>query len=608
MPTVSVLSSQIPAKVIVDPVIHMDSSYTYKIEKPGIESTYVDYNASATSISSANITVNTQGNNLVLDRKLILKNVMRFDLTGTPPTGSTNLIPPAGIKDIIALRFYPIQSCTNALNVKINGTSISFNSQEIVDALHRYGVGRDELEQWASIGPSMHDNVANYSDGYGQNISVLGDYYTSNSPVPRGCFEAEILSNTPTTASIIFRWAEPLIISPFIYNHGDSKGLGFLGADTQFLFTYSDLSRCLSIDSVNGPTITSIVPSFVDPQVITARWVTPPYQLSVSDPQLYPYEDYQSILINDTNKLVNAGDSGSYTTRPTTFQYVPSKMLIFVRQRQGDRTYNSADAYFRIDNITINFNNKSGILSNASSEDLYLLSVRNGLKMTSWMDWSEHGGSVLMVDFARDIPMKEGVSVDMLGNYSFYFTINYTNLSNDDMYPSVYVVPIQTGILTLQNLSAGTQLGLVDPGAFSMEDLRDAETEPLSADLRADFIEGGSFLSKAKNLAHSAVNAAKSGVDFVRDHKSEIHDAIQKALPYVKEFSGDAAKALAFAGPLLLGLGCDRCEIYDMFQHDAGFSPMELRAAGLSGGELLGGNKSKTQIVNKRQSRYSKFY
>lgn len=601
MPTVSVLSSQIPAKVIVDPVIHMDSSYTYKIEKAGVESTYVDYAASSTSISSANITVNTQGNNLVLDRKLILKNVMRFDLTGTPPVGSTNLIPPAGIKDIIALRFYPIQSCTNTLNVKINGTSISFNSQEIVDALHRYGVNRDELEQWASIGPSMHDNVADYSDGYGQNISVLGDYYTSNAPVPRGCFEAEILSNTPTTASIVFRWAEPLIISPFIYNHLDSKGLGFLGADTQFLFTYADLSRCLSIDSVNGPTITNVVPSFVDPQIITARWVTPPYQLSVSDPQLYPYEDYQSILVNDTNRSVAAGASDTYTTRPTTYQYVPSKMLIFVRQRQADRTYNTTDSYFRINSVNINFNNKAGILAAADSEDLYLLSVRNGLKMTSWIDWSEHGGSVLMLDFARDIPMKEGISVDMLGNYSFYLTINYTNLSNAAITPSVYLVPIQTGILTLQNLSAGTQLGLVDPGSFSMEDIRAAETEPLSADLRSDFIEGGSLLSKAKNLAHSA---AKSGVGFVKAHKSELHDAIQKALPYVKEFSGDAAKALAFAAPLLLGLGCDKCEIYDMFQHDAGFSPMELRAAGLSGGELLGGNK-KSQV---KSGRYSKFY
>ena len=603
MPSISVLKSNIPAKVIVDPVIHMDSSYTYKIEKPGVESTYIDYSTSGVSTSSANITVNTQGNNMVLDRKLILKNYMKFDLVGTPPTGSTNLIPPGGIKDIIALRFYPIQSCTSNLNIKINGTSISFSSEEIVDALHRYGITRDELEQWASMGPSMHDNVADYSQGYGQNINVLGDYFTSNSPVPRGCFEAEILTNTPTTASISFRWSEPLIISPLIYHRQDSKGLGFMGADTQLIFTYSDLSRCLSIDTVNGPSITSVTPSFLAPQVVTARWITPPYELDVSTPQLYPYEDYQSILINDTNRAVAGGASDSFTTKPTTFQYVPSKMLIFVRQRISDRTYATADSYFRIDGIDIKFNNKAGILTEADTTDLYLLSVRNGLKMTSFIDWSQYGGSVLMIDFAKDIPLKEGVSVDMLGNFSFYCKVNYTNLSSNTITPSVYLVPIQTGILTLQNLSAGTQLGLVEPGSFTMDDLRDAEIEPIDSDLRSDFIEGGSFLSSAKKLAHGAVNAAKSGVGFVKDHKSQIHDAIQKSLPYVKEFSKDAGKALEFAAPLLLGLGCDRCEIYDMFQHDAGYTPMELRAAGLSGGELLGGSK---RVVQK--DRYSKFY
>lgn len=601
MPSISVLKSDIPAKVIVDPVIHMDSSYTYKIEKPGVENSYIDYVATSTSTSSANITINTQGNNMVLDRKLILKNEMQFVLNGTPPVGSVNLIPPAGIKDIIALRFYPIQNCTSNLNIKINGTSISFSANEIVDALHRYGITRDELEQWASIGPSMHDNVAEYSQGYGQNISVLGDYYTSNSPVPRGAFEAEVVANTPTSATIIFRWAEPLMISPLIYHRVDSKGLGFLGADTQVIFTYNDLSRCLSIDTVHGPTITSIIPSFVNPQIITARWVTPPYQLSVSDPQLYPYEDYQSLLVNETSRAVPAGASDTFTSRVTSFQYVPSKMLIYVREQLSDRTFATTDSYFRIDSINIKFNNKVGILSDADSYDLYLLSVRNGLKMTSFNDWYNHGGSVLMVDFGKDIPLPEGVSVDMLGNYSFYCQIRYTNLSNRTITPAVYIVPIQTGILTLQNLSAGTQLGLVDPGSFTMEDLRDAEVEPIDADLRSDFIEGGSILSSAKKLASGALSAAKKGVGFVKDHKQGIHDALQKAMPYLKEYGGDAARAAAFVAPLLLGLGCDRCEIYDMLHHDAGYTPMELRAAGLSGGELLGGNKPV-------KSRYHKFY
>lgn len=607
MPSVSVLQSTLDAKVIVDPVIHMNSEYTYKIEKAGTESTYVTYTASSLSTTSANITVNTQGNNVVLDRKLILKNEMQFDLVGTPPAGSINLIPPSGIKDIIALRFYPIQMCTSVLSVKINGASISFNSSQILDALHRYSLTRDELEQWSSMGPCMHDNVADYSDGYGTNINVLGDYYTSNSPVPRGCFEAQILSNTPTTASIVFSWAEPIIISPFLYNRIDQKGLGFLGADTQFLFTYGDLTRCLSIDSVNGPVITSIVPSFVQAQSITARWVTPPYQLSVSDPQLYPYEDFQSILVTEGNQLIGPGGSNSITTRVTSFSYVPSKMLIYVQKRQGSLTYNDPDSYLRINNITINFNNKAGILSPCDSLDLYLLSIRNGLKMTSWQDWNSHSGSVLMLDFARDIPMKEGISVDMIGNYSFYCTINFTNLSSNvtPFLPSVYVVPIMTGILTIQNLSAGLQLGLVDPGSFSMDDIKAAETEPLDVDLRNDFIEGGAFGSRVKNIASKAVSAAKTGIGFIRDHKSEIHDAIQKALPYVKTFSKDAGKALEVLGPLLLGLGCDCDQVYDMFRNDAGFSPMELRAAGLTvgGGELSGGSRS-----NPRRIQYNKFY
>jgi hypothetical protein len=66
--------------------------------------------------------------------------------------------------------------------------------------------------------------------------------------------------------------------------------------------------------------------------------------------------------------------SATYTFSSISMNQIPDKMIIFVRKSMGTQSYTDTDSFLPIDNISINWNNNSGILSSHTSRDLYNIS------------------------------------------------------------------------------------------------------------------------------------------------------------------------------------------------------------------------------------------
>ena len=85
----------------------------------------------------------------------------------------------------------------------------------------------------------------------------------------------------------------------------------------------------------------------------------------------------------------------------------PEKLYIFARPSKGALNTNALsqqipDSFLRITGLRMNWNNRVGIFSTYTEQDLYKMSVSNGLQDTFY-DWKLNSGSICVVDVTKDI-------------------------------------------------------------------------------------------------------------------------------------------------------------------------------------------------------------
>jgi hypothetical protein len=122
---------------------------------------------------------------------------------------------------------------------------------------------------------------------------------------------------------------------------------------------------------------------------------------------------------------------------------IPDKLIIFVRPSlsQTQTPWNVATTFLVIQNISLNFNNSSGLLSSVSQYSLWQMSVENGStqswgEFSGWQWKSTDGGymapiptqgSLLVLDFAKDIQLNDWLAPGSIGNFNLQFSLNVIN-------------------------------------------------------------------------------------------------------------------------------------------------------------------------------------
>jgi hypothetical protein len=243
--------------------------------------------------------------------------------------------------------------------------------------------------------------------------------------------------------------------------------------------------------SPSGTTLGVIQPA-TSPVMLFKFLSTQPSDL-IQTKNIVPYHDYPRYLSSQANSSAVTAGTNSITLTSNNLQInqIPDMFIITVRKQMADQNCYDAMAQMVINNISVNLNNQSGLLSSASQYDLWRLSERNGSSQSfaefCGQQYIQNGltypvagvgtgttgliattGSVLVLNPAYDLSLPDYITCGSLGNYNFQFNINVAyqqgaqSLTNQTLQSlEICVVCVNSGIFTTQQGVSAVYTGIL---------------------------------------------------------------------------------------------------------------------------------------------------
>jgi hypothetical protein len=377
------------------------------------------------------------------------------------------------------------------------------------------------------------------------------------------------------SAIVDFVITEPLFLSPFYF--GQKNSSGFFNVSTLQInlsmlndFAYRMWAHMNTGDNTNCCTITSIVPLLSNFETAAGAGGLPfSFQSQTAQPRalftyitpletmkLSPFESlsYPYFQINDLTTTAgvvpckaNGEPKTSITSNNVQLNSIPRRLYVFVRPQ--DATLLSAagcelpDAYFSIENVSIQFNNTTGILSSASKEQLFLISSKNGCDM-NWTEWSGGGtnaiaqfgvqanatannapsiktvGSVLCLEFGSDIGLPVTDAAGKVGQYNLQIQATFKNNFGVNIIPTLHIVVVSEGTFTIEKLGQAS----VHIGDLTTNDI--LEAQPLEGYDYYDIqdVNGGNFFSGLKKFGKSLLSGIRGVVGVAPSVMKTVND------------------------------------------------------------------------------------
>lgn len=288
-------------------------------------------------------------------------------------------------------------------------------------------------------------------------------------------------------------------------------------------------------------------------------------------------------LTSLTTLALAGGASNKFYVDNITLHAIPKRLYIFCTKDKNLRisdalNYIRSDTYAAITGISINWNNRAGVLSSADCYQLYAISVRNGLDMT-YFQWLRAKGSVLCLEPSVDIPLTAVQSPGTRGNYQISYSINVNSVcatSNPSNY-QVYTVAVQEGFMTIND-----SVIALDVGVLTEQSVLDAPFAPAGTFNAITHMYGGGFWG-------DMWRGVKKGARYVRDIGTKGAKVI-----------GDVAGALSDVP----GIGVYARPVADVANavHGVGkaVGGRRKRAGSRSGGYLSGGRRMSQRSLSRR--------
>jgi hypothetical protein len=402
-----------------------------------------------------------------------------------------------------------------------------------------------------------------------------------------GVYQDNSFTSTATTdlfkVSIQLDTTEPIIgLAPFDWENSDQNKGGLLGLNNlniQFTMDTS-CSRVFSTaqTTVGATSLTSYITSismglnqyvagtplintnsiaaqiasgFTEPKLLMT-WYTPSSEQLLkigSTKNCHSYCEYTPYITQPNTSIaaptVVAGKT-TYTSKQLTsnsiqMSNIPSRIYVFARVPVGTTNYwNYAKGYLTITGITVQFNNRPGILSDANQQQLWKTSCKNGSKQ-SWEEFKgfiakvnlttggvnlvPSIGSLLVLDPTRDFNLPSFLSNGSTGQFNMQIQLTVQNQYPFSITPDLLVVTETDGIFEIDNGNAKKYLGNVD------------KTVVLEAKSKTgESISSSEFSSLSGGMVSSKIGIVR------RLHKKRMHKRIGMVLsggsmPTIRETS-----------------------------------------------------------------------
>jgi hypothetical protein len=470
----------------------------FGVLKGGSQITEAQFKAISATPSNLVWNIQVPSETTIISRQVLLTSTVTLQLTITGvPNG--NMCMAYGTSD--SLQVFPIQSLFSVVTSTINNTSVSVNLSDILPALMLLNTN-DSLMEFNDTTNILPDSFyLQYADAFNnqqiQNNNVLaGASSTDLNPAasPRGCLPIAITafsytnSETTPVTTTDFSWAnmvstattdkwtinvtytasEPLLFSPWIFGNPTYNAQGFYGIQNlNFQFNVGQTNRVWSsatpyIQNISLVSFqnTSLGFTFISPQpsmLLKSRNVVPYYEMprylsNAGTTTTVAPSVYNPSAVNGEGFYVNGIQFSNTTLNTQSIQLnqIPDLLIIMVRKPIGSQTYLDSTSFLCIEGISVNFNNASGLLSNATQMQLYQMSKSNGSAQT-WQQFSGFfmqsnikgggtgstgnfipiptTGSMLVLQFGKDIPLPDYYAPSSLGNFNLQVRLNCYNQS-----------------------------------------------------------------------------------------------------------------------------------------------------------------------------------
>jgi hypothetical protein len=542
---------------VLDDRLCVTDEIAYAVIKGAQNNTVSRYPAIAKSTSQLVFNVQVPSEQTLIDRRVLIRNKWVIRLAGTAPSGGFMLN--VGATD--ALAPFACSQGFSTVQSTINNNTININMQDVINALLR---SNDQRELFAFNGttPTAFDTYRSYADAILANNNPLGSYYNiaDNDLAPRGSFPVRIIpaggeggkytdsTGNPRNATgapvarivyVEFETAEPLMVSPWLFADPKSNSQAIYGV-TNLNFTFNLASNANRVwRSANSFITSSIIQEVVDSELIFT-FLTPHASDLMSARNVVPYYEVPRYI---TSLTIPAGAS-TQSSNTLQLNQVPDKLIIFVRPKLSDQTTNTPDYFLPIKNIKINWNNQSGLLSNATPYDLYRYSRKAGSNQT-WLEFSGEAkgadgsalsgdgvvipttGSMLMLNMGEAVQITEDwYAPSSIGNFNLQFQLDVVNSTGLTAFELV-LITLNSGVLVTERGSTSIFTAVLDK-----QTVLDASQKEAYAGSDVKRMVGGGFLDSLKSVASKV---------------------LPRALPVAKALLGQVDNKYAKAGADVLG-------------------------------------------------------
>jgi hypothetical protein len=342
-----------------------------------------------------------------------------------------------------------------------------------------------------------------------------------------------------------FKSTERLLISPFIFADDNEVSTGLFGIQNmQLLMNFQNplgagrLLRCnnnafgnaanTAVWTVGNQQFQNVNNGscFGNP-LVNVQYLTPSLDVPLPAKNIVPYMDYPRYISQQSigtipftvfSRNVGASVTGTPLNSQTiTLPAIPDLLAIYVKPNTiSDPT--QGDWVLPVTGISVNFDNYAGLLSSHSQEQLYRMSVRNGLEMDfdQWRGYANAAdgaytgvtnnngqlalsGGPLLLKPGRDIVLQAGQAPSLVGNFSLQFTLNVQNQTGVDQSAcQIYVIAINSGYLeTIKGSSR------IIKGVLTEQDILSAPMGPGSSDAHMGRLVGSGQISEAaEHMGH----------------------------------------------------------------------------------------------------------
>jgi hypothetical protein len=483
-------SSDIDLIKVVDPRIDLHDKLAFEVYCGAQNVTYQQYFRQSASAGSQTYNIQLPSMDTVISSEVLIRNTITLNISGAPPLG----VPLINIGYSDALAPFPYHQAISVSQSSINNNSVAQNTRDILAPLLRMLDSR-RLQRYNGTCPVMPDVYQNYGDCVGAVNNPLGSYFNAqdNDIVPRGAFSIDsvaFVSSTnaavPTVANggltagnvpvgtvtggvadtlvcaVTFTTTEPLLLSPFTYAGMGSQS-GMMGiTNLNFIFTTGDWSRCWRSAPFANGNVKSVSYNNISNSYLLIQYLTPhPSQLKASR-NIRPFYTLDRYITNGGSTIQANSVGNRFVSNNLQMNGVPDKIWVVIRKPIANSNCSNSDSFFPITNVSITFNNLAGILSSATTEDLFKIGTESTNQ--SWQEFQGYAnvndnltgagrkvplsGGFLCLGMGRDVNLPdEFLAPNSLGQFNLLVQATFNNNTNQVLNAGDYemMIVLQNG-------------------------------------------------------------------------------------------------------------------------------------------------------------------